>query len=565
MPLSCSRILCCLLCLLSSPLILGQGAPERVGDFALLDSDGMFHQLSRYRHREALVLIPVSSGCPATRTLMSQVESLSADWEDLGGSAALLAVQGEAFLAGEGALADLPDVPLLLDKGRLVAEALGVTRAGEALILDPHSLTLRFRGNPDEVAVRLGGGEPESLAVSLPRPGCEIDYPARVAHRESPPDYASEVAPIVVEQCSDCHREGGIGPFALNSHLMLAGWAPMIREVLMTRRMPPMQVDPRVGHFDNANTLSAEDMQTLLHWIDAGAPRGTGPEDPLRGLNHPDMKSWRLGQPDYIIKAPAHQVPATGVLDYINVDIALPFTEDKWVRAVQYIPGDEAVLHHLLTYVTPPGGRFQGEASPLPVAQRFLEGYAPGKVDPIRFPAGTGVKIPAGHQLSMQFHYTTNGRETVDETLLGLYLYDEAPPHENFTRSVAGLFRVPPHARQHDVAASHLFQEEVVVTGLRAHMHFRGKFMRFAAEYPDGRRQELLNVPNYSYAWQPTYQLSEPLRLPAGTRVHVTGAFDNSEHNPANPDPNKELTFGLQSWDEMFIGYWTYHPAGPEE
>ncbi len=94
-------------------------------------------------------------------------------------------------------------------------------------------------------------------------------------------------------------------------------------------------------------------------------------------------------------------------------------------------------------------------------------------------------------------------------------------------------------------------------------MHFRGRYMSFTAEFPDGTKKDLLNVPNYSYAWQPTYQLDKPVNLPAGTKVHVTGAFDNSEYNPANPDPSKELTFGLQSWDEMFIGYWSYHSAKP--
>jgi len=146
---------------------------------------------------------------------------------------------------------------------------------------------------------------------------------------------------------------------------------------------------------------------------------------------------------------------------------------------------------------------------------------------------------------------------------LGLYMYDEPPAYENFTQSVAGRFRIPAFARDHEASAEHVFQEDVVVTGLRAHMHFRGKDMKFTAEFPDGSMKDLLSVPNYSYAWQPTYALDEPMLLPAGTTVHVTGAFDNSEHNPANPDPSKELTFGLQSWDEMFIGYWTFHSAVP--
>ena len=136
---------------------------------------------------------------------------------------------------------------------------------------------------------------------------------------------------------------------------------------------------------------------------------------------------------------------------------------------------------------------------------------------------------------------------------------DQPPRYENFTQSVSGLFRIPPFARDHEASARYVFDEDVTITGLRAHMHFRGKDMKFSAEYPDGTISDLLSVPNYSYAWQPTYALEQPVNLPAGTRVHVTGAFDNSENNPANPDPSNELTFGLQSWDEMFIGYWTYH------
>jgi len=274
------------------------------------------------------------------------------------------------------------------------------------------------------------------------------------------------------------------------------------------------------------------------------------------------MRAWQLGEPDYIIKMPAHEIPATGVLEYINVETDLPFTEDKYVRAVQFIPGDSSVLHHLLTYVTAPDEDFDGgEADQRSIARRFLEGYAPGKVAAMPFPEDTGVFIPAGHKLSMQFHYTTYGRATVDETLLGLYMYDEKPRQENLTRSVSGRFVISPHAIDRPVHAEYQFNEPVYINGLRAHMHFRGRYMKFSVEYPDGSTEDLLNEVNYSYAWQPTYQLSEHKYLPAGTKVHVTGAFDNSVYNPANPDPDQEVSFGRQSWDEMLIGYWTYYVA----
>ena len=543
--------------------------PDRVGDFALLDSDGAFHQLSRYRNREALVLMSFDNRCASIDTAVGQLKSLQRDWSDQGVAFGLIDSSGEADIQTIRATKARHglDLPLLIDNGQLVTETLRLTRAGEVAILDPERLTLIYRGVALESAAQSLANEIAGTTdntIITESAGCELNFPMRESHLATNPDYATEIAPIIAEQCASCHREGGIGPFAMDSHLMLQGWSPMIREVLLTKRMPPTQVDPYIGHFSNARYISDTDLQRLVHWIDAGAPRGGADTDPLTQLQFPNRREWQLGEPDFIVKAPAHEIPATGVLDYINVEVELPFEEDKWIRAVQYIAGDEAVLHHLLSYVTAPREAVQ-EESPVAVnaSTRFLEGYAPGKVDAITFPQNTGVYIPQGHNLSMQFHYTANGRATVDETLLGLYMHDDPPAYENFTESVSGMFRIPPFAGNHAASAEYVFAEDVVVTGLRPHMHFRGKDMKLSAELPDGSITELLSVPNYSYAWQPTYALEEPVNLPAGTMVHVTGTFDNSEHNPANPDPSKELTFGLQSWDEMFIGYWTYHSAEP--
>ena len=542
-------------------------APSRVGDFALIDSAGEFHQLSRYGDKEALVLMAFDASCGSMQSQVDQFEALEAAWRDRDIAFGIINATPHATIdAARNEQASFAiELPFMLDSSQLVTRTLGLTKAGEVAVLDPARLSSFYAGGLDSVGAsieaKLSG---KGTIAAANQSGCELSFPALDAIAATPPDYATDVAPIVIEQCASCHREGGIGPFALDSHLMFQGWSPMIREVLLTKRMPPMQVDPAVGHFDNDGALSGDQIEKLIGWIDAGAPRGAAAVDPLAEVQFPDRKAWQLGEPDFIIKAPAMEIPATGVLDYIDIDVELPFTEDKWVKSVQFIAGDESVLHHLLTYVTAPDEAFEGgEADTTSVARRFLEGYAPGKVDAMTFPEDTGVFIPAGHKLSMQFHYTTNGKATVDETVLGLYMYDEPPTYENFTRSVAANFRIPAYAKDHEVKAAYTFQEDVVVTGLRAHMHFRGKDMKFTAQMPDGRMQDLLSVPNYSYAWQPTYQLEEAMELPAGTKVHVTGSFDNSEYNPANPDPSKELTFGLQSWDEMFIGYWTYHAAEP--
>ena len=215
-----------------------------------------------------------------------------------------------------------------------------------------------------------------------------------------------------------------------------------------------------------------------------------------------------------------------------------------------------------MTFVTEPEEDFWGpERNELSVSRRFVAGYAPGKSNVFEFPEGTGVFIPEGHGLSMQFHYVTNGQRTTDVTQVGLYFSEEEGLQEQLVQAVSSRFTLPPNVYNHEMHAEHVFEEKVVITGVRARMNYRGKKMKFAIEETDGEMREIFSVPAYNYGWQPHYILEQPEVIPAGTKVHVIGAFDNSISNPTNPDPEKELTFGLNSWDEMFTGYFTYYKS----
>lgn len=570
---------------------------EKVGDFALIDHQGGFMHLSEQGHKKALVIFSQANSCAATESGIDKLRKLreQSPAEDVA-FYMMNSVAGEdrASLIATAEAQSL-DFPILDDSTQLVAEKLGISKAGQVVVLDPSNMAVAYRGpvdaQLDATLDKVLDGKLESTTEIAAGSGCDISFPALAEHQKAVPDYATEVAPIVEKNCAYCHREGGIGPFAMNNHMMMQGFAPMIREVLLTKRMPPMQVDPHFNYFNNANYMSDEDLQTLVHWIDAGAPRGDSKADPLTEIPEIDLRAWQEGEPDYIVRAPKQDVPATGVLDYINIVVPLDLEKDRWVKAVQFIPGDPTVLHHLLTYVVPPTEDFTpgqevdgdiGEAPPPSQQQRqngngnvagglnsrkFLEGYAPGKVEAMDYPENTGIFIPKGHHLAMQFHYTTSGKATSDETLLGLYFYDEdeLPEHEYHNTAVASMFNIPPNSVEHKVEAEHVFENDIVVYGLRPHMHYRGKYMKFTAELPDGSEKVLMNVPDYSYAWQPTFEMDEPVSLPAGTKVKVTGAFDNSKYNPANPDPDKALTFGLQTWDEMFIGYFSYYIEGEEK
>jgi hypothetical protein len=389
--------------------------------------------------------------------------------------------------------------------------------------------------------------------------GCAYDFPAKQMHAAAVPDYAKDIAPILKEKCAHCHVQGGIAPFAMNSYDIVRGFSPMIKEVLLTKRMPPAQVDPHVSRFENANYISNSELQTLVHWIDAGAPRGKSKQDPMTDIK-PVSDEWQLGPPDYIVEVPAYTVPATGVIDYFNHVIDLPFDEDKYVRAVQFIPGDTRVLHHLLSYMSSPNYD-RNEVISEENVRDFLEGYAPGKTDATQFPDGTGVFVPKGFKLVMQMHYTTMGKEVVDKTRVGLYFHKTPPKHKYLTYPISHggqALQIPPGEQEYKMNGSFTFNEDIMVYALRPHMHYRGKAFRFTVVYPDQTREVLMNVPNYNFAWQPTYRLSEPKLLPAGSRIITDGVYDNSKWNSWNPDPNVMAKGGPQSWDEMFIGYVTY-------
>lgn len=267
-----------------------QAAPERVGDFNLIDQSGKAHQLSKYAYRKAVVVIAQANGCSINDRYFTEYKIMRTKHDPAGISFVML---NPSLNDTTQTISDMQslfnlDMPVLVDDTQLVAESLGITKAGEIVVIDPTTRSVLYRGPmdtpsslrlgtegttflADAIAAAASGQLPdETVVVDFDAPAdCQLDFPA-VA---DVPDYETDVAPILIEHCVVCHMDGGIGPFAMNSHQMVQGWSPMIREVLLTKRMPPSQVDPAIRDFDNALNMSIEDVQTLVHWINAGSPR----------------------------------------------------------------------------------------------------------------------------------------------------------------------------------------------------------------------------------------------------------------------------------------------------
>lgn len=550
-------------------------AAERVGDFALLDQAGYFHHMSWYDNNKAIVLLTQANGEESLVPLLDHFQAMADEYADADLAFFLINPMGKKNRDAVQAEMERLDisVPVLMDDAQLVSEALGVTHIGQALIYNPSDFSLIYSGPLDDdfanAVAAISAGDSATATHTPITSGTAVTYTAKLAHAANTPSYADDIAPIIEENCAKCHREGGVAPFALDSHTMLLGWSPMIREVIMTKRMPPGQVDPHIGDFENDMVLADNEAQQLLHWIEAGSPQD-GTRDPLAAIEWPESE-WAFGEPDYIIEVPPQEIPATGVLDYYNVVVDVDIEKDRWVRASQYIPGDRTVLHHTLHSIIPPGATRGGSLLGGDPDRPGIAPYIPGQ-DPRIEPPNTGGLLHAGSRIAMQMHYTTNGKETVDASRIGVWFYPEGfVPEERMSGACACHFtqtwvNIPPYDPDYEMTQSFTIEQDARIFSFTPHMHFRGKRMRFYADYPDGSSEELLNIANYNYNWQLAYTYKEPKLVPAGTVITAVGAFDNSIQNRMNPDPARSVPWGLQSWDEMFFGAadWKYVEQGSD-
>jgi hypothetical protein len=377
------------------------------------------------------------------------------------------------------------------------------------------------------------------------------------------PTFSKDVAPLVQQHCQTCHRPGEAAPFSLLSYKEARPWASSIKEAVTLRKMPPWYADPHYGKFSNDRTMPQSAIDTIVAWVNAGAPEGN-PADLPKARIFTD--GWNIGKPDLTVTMPAKfDIPATGTIDYQYVLVPLNLTADKWIQGAEIRPGNRALVHHVIAFVRPAGSKWMKDAQPgVPYvpkkgesegANEFLVGFAPG-VPAITLPEGQAKLIRAGSDIILQLHYTANGKPGTDQSTVGL-VYAAGPVKERVFTIAAqnNKFVIPPGDPNYEVKSSFEFGAETKVTALLPHMHLRGKDFLFKATYPTGESQVLLSVPHYDFAWQLNYVPAKDIVMPKGSKIECVAHFDNSPNNPNNPDATKEVRYGDQSWEEMMFGF----------
>lgn len=461
---------------------------------------------------------------------------------------------------------------LVHDPERALATTLGATTTTEVFLVDG-ARTLVYRGAIDDqygigvahdaprqryldAAIAAVVARKQPAVASTSAPGCALNLGTREPAREKAPTYHGTVARILQNNCQQCHRTGGLAPFALETYGQAKASADMISWVVREGLMPPWGAAKGngTGPWANDCSLSARDKADLLAWVNSADKPAGDPADGPAPRQWPD--GWTIGTPQVVIPLPRDvPIKAEGRMPYVNLRVDTQFTEDRWVKAWEVRPSARDVVHHVLVFVVPKGSKRRfGERS------GFLAAYVPGNSRAI-YPNGLAKKIPAGASLHFQLHYTPSGKPRTDRTELGL-IFTESPTHEVRTLGIAQpRLRIPAGAKAHAEKAHLDVPVAARLLGMMPHMHYRGKAFKYEL-VRGGERTLLLDVPTYDFNWQLSYYLKTPLDLAPGNRIEVTAVYDNSEGNPANPDPTANVRWGAQSEDEMMIGYIEYYLPG---
>jgi hypothetical protein len=388
------------------------------------------------------------------------------------------------------------------------------------------------------------------------------------------PTFNRDVAPIVYKNCAGCHRPGAVAPFPLLTYKEVAKRASLIATVTAKRYMPPWKAEPQEHSFQDERRLTNAEIATIGEWVRNGAPEGDPKDKPAA----PQFATgWQGGKPDAIFSmARPFGVPADGPDVFQCFVIPLNLTTDRYVKTVEFHPGNPQIVHHALFSLDSSGeAQKLDTATPEPGYSCFggpqiqpsglLGGWAPG-ASPRPLPAGVAQVVKKGTSIVMQVHYHLSGKPEIDQSSIGI-TFGEAPV-KGVTRIIAGTRQIdiPAGDAHHEVTDSISVPEDADLIGIAPHAHLLCKEMKIDARLPGGATDQLIWIRDWDFNWQGEYRYATPVHLSKGTRITMRYVYDNSSANPHNPsNPPRHVTYGEQTTDEMALAFLQVVLPHPED
>jgi mono/diheme cytochrome c family protein len=380
--------------------------------------------------------------------------------------------------------------------------------------------------------------------------------------------FAKDIAPIFQEKCQDCHRKGAMAPMSLVTYEEARPWAKSIKQRVATHQMPPWHIDQTIGvtKFKNDMSLSQDQIDAVVRWVDSGAPQGD-PKDMPAAKTWPPENEWQaarlLGKPDMVIQSEPYTMPAHHQDVWWRPVSAIPITEPRWVKAVEMRPGTDAgrrIVHHSVVYLDQDDkdtSGVPGSASADSGRRGMLMEWAIGKQYDLYRP-NTGKLLLPGSQLSWDVHIHAVGEDIKEQVELAVWLYPkgEEPKYRTyltaFSAQTTRNLDIPPNTIAENQGFT-VLKAPARLENFQPHMHLRGKAMAVEAILPDGTTQMVSYVGNFNFNWMTNYIYADDAApvLPKGTIIHVTAWHDNTKANPNNPDPDQWVGYGDRTVDEM--------------
>ncbi len=548
------------------------------------------------KKNQVLVVVTFSTQCPLVRRLVPNLNELQKQYDTEGVQFIALFTNGNDELPkiAEYALDTELIFPVFKDdEANPWHEALGLTTTPQVIVLDTREgfdpVKVVYRGQVN--GMWFGGGSSagkqnylaDALAsfVKGEKPvlgetaasGCAIaKKTVRDLSKYAGVTYHKEISRLLEENCVSCHRAGEAGAelfSAFDSYETVAAMSEVMLSRIEQRIMPPWHgiTDEAngLGGFQHDARLSDEQINTFRAWVAAECPVGD-PADAPAAREWPSADAWAIGTPDFVYEMEEpYVVPRFRLDEYQFYRIKANYPEDRYIQAIELKPGNKAIVHHIGAIVGPHSDK-QLEATKAMFELYGLTGDKVKKIgdyiagDPFNartYPEGYALKLPAGHDIFFEMHYTPTGKEEIaDISRMSIKWATQKPQHVLETKVFNRKdIRLRPHDMHYEKANYYQFPTDVLIYALAPHMHYRGKdFALYKATNPgtaEEKRELIIKVPAYDFNWQRTFEFVNPIRLQAGDALYSVTHFDNSHYNPNNPDPEKLVRFGLKSEQEM--------------
>jgi len=362
--------------------------------------------------------------------------------------------------------------------------------------------------------------------------------------------YTEHVAPIVHEHCATCHRPGEIAPFSLMDYKTARAWGKSIKKAVHARTMPPWHADSEKTEFSNDRSLSQNEIDTLIAWVDQGAKQG----DPKAMPEPPEFNdTWAMGEPDFIFHGTRDfDIPALEQeIRYQSIHLGPALDEDMYIAAWEIRHTAREAVHHANLVRSPKKLDHVGIGGAVQTGGDYIGSYLPG-TRPFAYPKGAALILPKGNTVQIQVHYVGQEEVITDHVMFGVkYAQGRVDRILRTLGTDNNDIEIEPHDANFMKRAEVKTTYPLTLFSSGAHMHLRGTAYTASAIFPDGSEHLIADVPRYDFNWQVNYELAKPIEMPKGTTYRIDAKWDNSENNPLNPAPEAKVTYGLWTENEM--------------